>query len=768
MPERARGMSTGMHDADPRSAGSSAAPARDPAAAMPQAEAAQAVLGALASQAGGAVRGEAGERSAGQQRSPAGGGTVPGELTPPPAAAGPGKAVEVASAVAGPGPHAVPASAKGVAADGGDPSTADPHGCVDRAAPAEPGPGSVPRPGVPTRCAGSPTNLQAADAGAGAASGSGAGDSGGQGEHAGFRGRLEVLLRSAGGFNRPPPAAAAGALGPGPDLDPVGDPVMSQSQHNPLGEPPPARQAQAVHEPGVGRRGRAQGFAGPSAQSGGHLLRVAPGLATPAVPGFSAWLAPAADTPLLAAATGRQLPEWLTPAPLGGPPSWLAAGTGTGLRAGAAAVAQPPEWATPAPSGDPPGWLAGAADRGPGVTRALPPARALTPFRSLVAEIEAHLAAARAPPTPAPDPRPGHDAGRLWWTNELAAGAAAEPGLAGGSPRGGERRAPPTADAATCTSPQGAGLTRTPASVSGEDFEPSHAQPPASGERAVPAHSVPAGDGAARRLFAAATPGHQPPGGVWLGSEPGLPGPAPLRSPLAELPLRPPGSAARGAASRRLPGSPLAGSPSGKRRKHRKAGDGNARGDAALVQAGSTVRWAGPEGVRASGDLPARLAYLDLAAASGAGGPGQGSAASAAQHARPTGGFRPAAGRGAGGVGPDPVHKVSSKPKPHRAHAAARELPRRARHVRPGSAGPWAAHEGVGQGAGEGVPPWQGAPRSAGKPKRKRAPPGEETDAPSRPVQHETPLVSAPEKVTATIYRMPHVRHVKTVKARTT
>lgn len=697
-----------MQHADPRSAHFSAAPPRDPAAASVQPEAAQAIPGDLASQAaeGGGAQGSAAQRSAEQQRSPAGWHASSGQLTPQPAAADPGEAAQAASAVADSGAPVVPASAADVAAPGGVTSTADLHGGVS--------------------CC--------EDADAATASAPGAERDDEEGERAGFRGRLETLLQSAGGFNRPPPAAAATAIGSSPNPDP--DPI---ARHGLLGEPAVARQAQAEHEAGVARRGRAQANAGPSALSGMY----ASGLATPAMPAYSAWPALAADTPMLAAATGRKLPEWLTPAPLGRPPSWLATGMATGVRVVAAAGPQPPEWLTPAPPGDPPGWLAGAGDSGPGVTRALPPARALTPFRSLVAEIEAHLAAARSPPTPALDHNPEPDPGRLWWTNELAAAADAEPEMAGGGPHGAKLGAPATADAATCTSPQGMGLGHTPASASGEHLGASHARAPASGERAYPAQGITAGEGPARRLFAAPTPGQQPAGGVWVGSELGSPGPAPLRSPLAELPLRPPGASAR--AQSPLAGSPLAGSPSGKAQKHRKVGAGNARREAAQERAGLRVRWAGPEDVRAGDALPARLAYLDLAAAQGAEAPGGGSAARDAPQALPTIASRPAAGRAAVGAGPHPVSKLRSSPKSKWAHAAAPEPPRRARHVRWGSARPWAARKGVGQ--GEDMPPWQGSPLSAGKPKRKRAPPGDEADAPGRPAQRTAPLVSAPERL---------------------
>ena len=694
-----------MQDADPRRADFSAAPLRDPAAASVQPETAQAIPGDLASQAaeGSGAQGSAAQRSASQQRSPAGSQAVPGQLTPQPVAAGPGGAAEVANAEAASGAPVVPASAADMAADSGVTCTADLHGGVS---------GSE-------------------DTDAGTASGSGAEHSDEEGERAGFRGRLETLLQSAGGFNRPPPAAAAAAIGSSPNPDP--DPV---ARHDLLGEPAPARQAQAVQEPGAARRRQAQGYAGPPALGGMYVS----GLTTPAMPSYSAWPALAADTPLLAAATGRKLPEWLTPAPLGRPPGWLATGAATGVRGAAAAAPQPPEWLTPAPPGDPPGWLAGAGKSGPGVTRALPPARALTPFRSLVAEIEAHLAATRAPPTPAPGHNPEPDPGRLWWTNELAAAAAAEPDSAGGGPHGAEPGAPATADAATCTSPQGVGLGHTSVSAGGVHLGASHAQAPASGERANPAQGITAGEGPARRLFAASTPGQQPASKVWVGSELGSPGPALLRSPLAELPLRPPGATA--CVWSPLAGSPLAGSPSGKAQKHRKVSAGIARREAAQERAGLRVRWAGPEDVRAGDDLPARLAYLDLAAAQGARASGGDSGAHDAPHAPPIRGLRPAANRVAGGAGLNPVSKVSSSPK---SKWAPPEPPRRARHVRSGSARPWAARKGVGQ--GEGMVPWQGSPLSAGKPKRKRAPPGDEADAPGRPAQRIAPMVSAPERL---------------------
>lgn len=696
-----------MRDADPRSADSSAAPTADPAAASVQPEAEQAIPGDLASQAaqGSGAQGSAARRSAGQQHSPAGSHTVQGLLTPPPAAARPGAAAGVASAEAASGAPVVPASATDMAADGRATSTADLHGGVSASE----------------------------DDHAAAASGSGAERDDEEGERAGFRGRLETLLQSAGGFNRPPPAAPATAVGSSPEPDP--EPV---ARHGPLDEPAAARQAQAEQEAGTAQRRQAQGNAGRSVLSSTY----ASVLATPAMPGYSAWPALAADTPLLAEATGRKLPEWLTPAPLGRPPGWLATGMATGVRGMAAAGPQPPEWLTPAPPGEPPGWLAGAGDGGPGVTRALPPARALTPFRSLVAEIEAHLAAARAPPTPAPDPNPEPDPGRLWWTNELAAVAAAEPDLAGGSAHGATPAAPKTADAATCTSPQGVGLGHTPVPASTEHPGASHARAPASGERANPAQGITAGEGPARRLFAAATPGQQPAGDGRLGSELASPGPAPLRSPLAELPVRPPGATH---VQSPLAGSPLAGSPSGKAPKHRKVGAGSARRGAAQERAGWRVRWAGPEGVGASDDLPARLAYLDLAAAHGAQDPSQGSGARDAPQAPPTRGMRPADGRVAGGAGPDPMSKLSSSPNPKWAHAAALEPVRGARYVRSGSARPWAARKGLGQ--GEDVPPWRGSPRSAGKPKRKRVPPGNEADAPGPPAQRAAPLVSALESL---------------------
>ena len=688
-----------MQDADPRSADSSAAPARDPAAASTQPEAAQAIPGGLASQAAesSGAQGAAAQRGAGQQRSRAGWHAVPGQLTPQPAAAGPGAAAEIASAEAASGAPVVPASAADLAAHGGNLPAADLHGGVS------------------------------GGEGDGAASGPGAEREDEEGERAGFRGRLETLLQSAGGFNRPPPAAAATAIGSSPDPDPI-------ARHGLPGEQAPARQAQAEQEPGVAPRGRAQESAGPSALGGVY----ASGLATPAMPAHSAWPALAADTPLLAAATGRKLPEWLTPAPLGRPPGWLATGVATGLRGVASAGTQPPEWLTPAPPGDPPGWLAGAGDSEAGVTRALPPARALTPFRSLVAEIEAHLAAARAPPTPAPDHSPEPDPGRLWWTNELAVAAAAEPNLAAGETVGAKPGAPATADAATCTSPQGVGLGHTPAPSSGEHPGASRAQEPASEERESLAQGITAGEGPARRLFAAVTPGQQPAGADQVGSELGSPGPAPLRSPLAEL--RPPGAIAR--VQSPLARSSLAGGPAGKAQKHRKVGAGSARREAAQERAGLRVKWAAPEeDVQAGADLPARLAYLDLATARGAGAPGWGSGALDAPQAPPMRGSRPAAGRVAGGAGPHPVSKLSSSPMSKWAHAAAPEPPRRARHVRSGSARPWVARKGMGQ--GEDMPPWQGSPRTAGKPKRKRVPPGDEADAPGRPAQRTALLVSA-------------------------
>lgn len=275
--------------------------------------------------------------------------------------------------------------------------------------------------------------------------------------HSGFRGRLETLLADAGGFNRPPPSA----LKPTPRaLAAAPFALRSDVQQSYK----PAATHEALQAPGLDSAWRGHGGVS-AAQSA-------------ATPRLAAWPARAADTPVLGAAgLGGHLPMWAdTPA--------HGAGSGLGSL-----------------SGELPVWLATGDGGGGGVMRALPPALSLTPFRSLVAEIEAHLAAARLPPTPAlggstnacPDPDPD----QLWWTNELAAAAAADAeaaaedvhGQAGARSVSVKSGVPVTADAATSTSPQG---LNAPVSVTLG--------------AAVAVGGVPAGDGAVRRLFAAATP----------------------------------------------------------------------------------------------------------------------------------------------------------------------------------------------------------------------------------------------------------------------
>jgi len=198
------------------------------------------------------------------------------------------------------------------------------------------------------------------------------------------------------------------------------------------------------------------------------------------------------------------------PAGAGAPPSQPEAGPARGPSLAAdtpapAGAGQLPAWLTPAP-GSPLAWRASGHAGDPGLpparARSLPPARAATPFRSLVKEIEAHLAAVRQPPTPAAGRRPDALAvtnpGQLWWTNQLAADDAATDAAAAGR---GSARAPATADAATSTSPQGL------------DWDPQGSAPPSAGGGGVEAALL--GDrraleGAARRLFMGATPGAAP------------------------------------------------------------------------------------------------------------------------------------------------------------------------------------------------------------------------------------------------------------------
>jgi len=194
----------------------------------------------------------------------------------------------------------------------------------------------------------------------------------------------------------------------------------------------------------------------------------------------------------------------------GAPPSQPEAGPARGPSLAAdtpapAGAGQLPAWLTPAP-GSPLAWRASGHAGDPGLpparARSLPPARAATPFRSLVKEIEARLAAVRQPPTPAagrrPDALAAPNPGQLWWTNQLAADDAADDAAAAGR---GPARAPATADAATSTSPQGL------------DWDPQGSAPPSAGGGG--AEGPPLGDrraleGAARRLFTGATPGAAP------------------------------------------------------------------------------------------------------------------------------------------------------------------------------------------------------------------------------------------------------------------
>jgi len=212
---------------------------------------------------------------------------------------------------------------------------------------------------------------------------------------------------------------------------------------------------------------------------------------------------------LLTDAGGFNRPPPPRPPALAGaeaPPSMVEVGSAHGAVLGRdtpalAGAWQLPAWLTPAP-GSPLAWPASGPAGGPGPppprARSLPPARAATPFRSLVKEIERHLAAVRQPPTPAagrrPDPLAAPDPGRLWWTNQLAADDAAADRLV-------PARAPATADAATSTSPQG--LCLDPQGLAPPSAGGGGAEGPLLGDRR-------ALEGAARRLFTGATPGAAP------------------------------------------------------------------------------------------------------------------------------------------------------------------------------------------------------------------------------------------------------------------